>query len=117
MPVAFYMDEQVSRKITKGLRALEVDVLTVQEDGFDSMPDVDILDRASYLNRVVVTYDHHFLTEANRRLDNGIYFYGIVYITDDKAPIGKLIENLELIANVADYSYFKGKRIEYLPYD
>jgi hypothetical protein len=116
MPVAFYMDEQVSRKITKGLRTLEVDVLTVQEDGFDSMPDVDILDRASYLNRVIVTYDHHFVIEANRRLDNGIYFYGVVYITDDKTLVGKLIEDLELIANVADHSYFNGKGIEYLPY-
>jgi len=116
MPVAFYMDEQVPIKITKGLRTLEVDVLTVQEDGFDSMPDVDILDRASYLNRVIVTYDHHFANEANRRLGNGIYFYGVVYITDEKTPVGKLIEDLELIANVADYSYFNGKRIEYLPY-
>ena len=103
-------------QITKGLRVLEVDVLTVQEDGFDSMPDVDILDRASYLNRVIVTYDHHFLTEANRRLDNGIYFYGVVYITDENTPTGKLLDNLELIAKVADHSYFKGRGIEYLPY-
>jgi predicted nuclease of predicted toxin-antitoxin system len=78
MPVALYMDEQVSRKITKGLRAFEVDVLTIREDGFAGMPDVDILDRASHLNRVVVTYDHHFVIEANRRLNDGIYFYGIV---------------------------------------
>lgn len=64
MPIAFYMDEQVSRKITKGLHAIEVDALTIQEDGFDGMPDVDILDRASHLSRVVVTYDHHFVIEA-----------------------------------------------------
>ena len=94
-----------------------MDVITVREDGFAGMPDVDILDRANHLNRVVVTYDHHFLIEARRRLDNGIYFYGLIYITDEKTPIGKLIEDLELIAKVADHSYFKGKRIEYLPYD
>ncbi|MEK7395834.1 MAG: hypothetical protein AAB116_02745 [Candidatus Poribacteria bacterium] len=42
MSVAFYMDEQISKKVIKGLRAFEVDVFTVQEDGFSSMPDADM---------------------------------------------------------------------------
>jgi predicted nuclease of predicted toxin-antitoxin system len=116
MPVAFYMDENIDNRITRELRRKEADVLTTQEDGYTRTPDTEILDRASSLARVLVTYDHHFVIEARRRLDNRIHFYGIVYITDDKTPIGKLIEDLELIANVTDYSYFKGKRIEYLPY-
>jgi predicted nuclease of predicted toxin-antitoxin system len=117
MPVAFYMDENIDSRITRELRRRELDVLTVQEDGYTRTPDIEILDRASSLARVLVTYDHHFVIEAGRRLDNGIYFYGIVYITNNKAPIGKQIEDLELIANVTDHSYFEEKKIEYLPYN
>jgi hypothetical protein len=64
------------------------------------------LDRASSLARVVVTCDDDYLIEANRRLGNKIYFYGVVYI-----------EDIELIAKVADPVDFKVKGIEYIPYD
>jgi hypothetical protein len=117
MPVAFYMDEHIDIRITKGLRRRELDVLTAQEDGYIKTPDIEILDRASNLARVVVTCDDDYLIEVKKRLNDGIYFYGIVYITDDKTPIGKLIEDLELIANVTDHSYFDEKKIEYLPYN
>jgi hypothetical protein len=75
------------------------------------------LDRASSLARVVVTCDDDYLIEANRRLGNKIYFYGVVYITDERTPSGKLIEDIELIAKVADPVDFKVKGIEYIPYD
>ncbi|MEK7395832.1 MAG: DUF5615 family PIN-like protein [Candidatus Poribacteria bacterium] len=117
MPVAFYMDEHIDSRITRELRRREVDVLTVQQDGYIRTPDIEILDRASSLARVVVTCDDDYLIEADRRLNDGVYFYGIVYITDDKTPIGKLIEDLELIANATDHSYFDEKRVEYLPYN
>ena len=116
MPVAFYMDEHIDSKITEGLREREVDVLTVQEDGFVSRSDDDILDRAYQLNRIVVTSDRHFSAEVNRRLKNDIPFYGVIYITR-KVSTGKLIEDLELIANATDHSYFDEKRVEYLPYN
>ena len=115
MPVAFYMDENIDSKITEGLRKREVDVLTVQEDGFVSRSDNDILDRAYQLNRIAITFDRHFSVEVNRRLKNNIPFYGVIYITK-KVSTRKLLDDLELIANVTDYSYFRGKRIEYLPY-
>ena len=74
MSVAFYMDENIDSRITKELRKRELDILTAQEDGYNETPDIEILDRASSLARVVVTYDHHFPIEAHRRLDKGIYF-------------------------------------------
>ncbi|MEK7398212.1 MAG: DUF5615 family PIN-like protein [Candidatus Poribacteria bacterium] len=117
MPVTFYMDEHISSKLTKALRKRGIDVLTAQEDGYIRTPDAKILDRASSLMRAVVTRDEDYLIEAKRRLGNGIYFYGIVYITDEKTPIGKLIEDLELIAKATDHLYFKERGIEYLPYE
>lgn len=38
MTLAFYMDENVPKAITEGLRLLGIDVLTVQEDGLISFP-------------------------------------------------------------------------------
>jgi predicted nuclease of predicted toxin-antitoxin system len=116
MPIAFYMDEHIDSKITRELRRKEVDVLTAQEDGYTSTSDVKILDRASSLARVVVTCDDDYLIEANRRSNNGIYFYGIVYITDDKTPIGKLIEDLVCIAEAGNPKDFIAQKVLYLPF-
>jgi predicted nuclease of predicted toxin-antitoxin system len=115
MPIAFYIDEQVSKKLIKGLRAFEVDVLTVQEDGFASMSDADILDRANYLGRVVVTFDRHFLVEARRRLDNNISFYGVIRIRSKNFSAGKIIDDLRLIAEVEEPKSFINQEPLYLP--
>ena len=67
MSIAFYMDENVHRGITNGLRIRDVDVLTVQEDGRTGFRDPVILDRATELKRVLFTQDDDFLAEATRR--------------------------------------------------
>ncbi len=46
MTVALYMDEQVPRAITIGLRLRGVDVLTIQEDNCIGAADIDLLERA-----------------------------------------------------------------------
>ena len=53
MPVALYMDENVSRTIADELRKQGIDVITIQEDGLMGVPDSDILDRATQLNRII----------------------------------------------------------------
>jgi hypothetical protein len=49
MSLALYMDENVHRAITNGLRLRGVDVLTVQEDKLIGFPDPKILDRSTEL--------------------------------------------------------------------
>lgn len=46
-------NEQIPRQITVGLRLRGVDVLTVQEDNCVGLPDSEVLDRASQLQRVL----------------------------------------------------------------
>jgi predicted nuclease of predicted toxin-antitoxin system len=116
MPVAFYMDEHLSKKLIKGLRAFEMDVLTVQEDGFSSMPDADILDRANYLGRVVVTLDHHFVAEARRRLDNNIPFHGVIRIRSKGLSVGKIISDLIFISEAGEPRDFINREPLYLPF-
>ncbi len=57
MPIALYMDEHVPRAITIALRMRGVDVITAQEDNADGMPDQELLDRASQLQRVLFTVE------------------------------------------------------------
>lgn len=67
MTIALYMDEQVPKAITLGLRQRGVDVLTVQDDGFTTTPDPIVLDRATELGRVIFSQDDDFLMEDHRR--------------------------------------------------
>ena len=76
MSIAFYMDENVHRGITDGLRIRNVDVVTVQEDRRTGFRDPVILDRATELERVLFSQDDDFLAEATRRQQERKNFSG-----------------------------------------
>jgi predicted nuclease of predicted toxin-antitoxin system len=109
------MDVHVRHAITEGLRTREVDVLTAQEDGTATLEDDQLLDRAGKLRRVIFTHDEDFLSEAVRRMDQGIPFTGVIYIHQMKVSVGRCIEDLEFIAKAGEPEDFEN-RIEYLPY-
>ena len=67
MSLKLYMDENVHGAITTGLRLRDVDVLTVQEDGYSGSPDPVILDRSTAPGRIVFTQDRDFLVEGSHR--------------------------------------------------
>lgn len=46
MSIALYMDQNVPRAITVGLRLTGLDVITAYEDGTTEMSDAELLDRA-----------------------------------------------------------------------
>ncbi|MCI0701979.1 MAG: DUF5615 family PIN-like protein [Planctomycetia bacterium] len=99
MAVAFYMDENVRAAITAGLRARGVDVLTAQEDGRRQTPDLEILDRATALGRVVYSEDTDFLVEAAQCQAAGVPFAGVVY-AHQHTPIGTCVTDLEIIGKL-----------------
>ncbi|MGK7903546.1 MAG: DUF5615 family PIN-like protein [Hormoscilla sp.] len=114
MSIALYMDEQVPKPITKGLRQRGVDVLTVQEDGRTGTSDSILLDRATGLGRVMFSQDDDFLVEANLRLAEGINFAGVIYTHQQNVSIGDCVRDLELIAKASDPEDC-ANRVQYLP--
>lgn len=116
MTVTYYMDVNVHGAVTAGLRLRGVDVLTAQQDGRDTTPDPDVLDRAGALGRVVVTYDSDFLAEATARQQSGRWFVGVLKAEerDVKLRPGRYIDDLELIAAAGDPADYEN-RIEHLP--
>jgi len=92
------MDVHVPAAITRALRRRGIDVLTAQEDGAALLEDVELLERASALGRVIFTRDRDFLAEAVRRRREDIPFATVVYAHQLHVPIGRCVEDLALIA-------------------
>lgn len=102
MTIAFYMDHQVPRAITIGLRLRGVDVITAYEDGASEWGDSELLDRATELERVLFTRDDDLLAEATKRQRNGITFQGVIYAHQLRVSIGTCVNDLEIIAKAGE---------------
>ena len=102
MAIRLYMDHNVPRAITNGLKLKGVDLITAYEDGSSQLDDTELLDRASELERVLFTRDYNLLQEATKRQRAGVPFYGIIYAHQLKISIGDCIRDLEIIAEAGD---------------
>lgn len=102
MSIAFYMDQHVPRAITVGLRLRGVEVLTAYEDEASELEDIDLLNRAGELGRVLFTRDDDLLAEATKRQRAGVPFCGIVYAHQLRVSIGRCVEDLDLIAKAGE---------------
>jgi predicted nuclease of predicted toxin-antitoxin system len=114
MTVAIYIDENVHKAIADELRIRGVDALSVREDDRTGISDLEVLERARELKRVVFTRDQDFLIEANVRSQKGETFAGVVYAHQLSVSIGRCVEDLELIAKVSTYDELCD-RVQFLP--
>ena len=114
MPVKFYMDAHFPAPITKQLRRREVDVLAAPEEETNELPDDELLELASSLSRVVVTFDIRFRVMAEDWIRLGRDFAGLVYVNSNRVTIGKVVADLELIAKVYEPGELKNK-VEFVP--
>jgi hypothetical protein len=108
------MDVHVRRAVTTALRLRSINVLTAQEDGAAELDDDRLLQRATDLGRVLVSQDEDLLREGAQRLKEHRDFSGIVYAHQLRITIGRMVEDLELIATATSKEEWSGK-IEYLP--
>ena len=92
-----------------------VDVLTAEEDGAETLEDDALLDRASSLGRVLFSQDVDLLAIAQRQLQTGRDFTGVVYAHQLAISIGQAVRDLELVAKVLDPEDMRN-RVEYIPY-
>lgn len=114
MAIRLYMDHNVRGAVTRGLRRLDLDVLTAFEDGSHRLDDPPLLDRAGVLGRVLFSNDDDLLREAVRRQRSGERFRGLIYMHQDRLTIGETIKELELVAQASAPEEFEN-RIVHLP--
>ena len=103
MPIGLYADAHVPRAIATELRRLGVDLITAQEDGTDALSDPQLLDRATALGRVIVTFDSDFLMEAAlRQREETLRFGGVIFVRARDITYGRCVIELHLLAQLAE---------------
>jgi len=115
MTLALYADVHIPQAIVEGLRLRGVDVIRAQEDHMAEETDRVLLTRATALHRILVTSDHHLLVEASRRQRQRVRFAGIIFVHALRVSIGKGVEDLEIIAKIAEPSDVTDQ-VLYLPF-
>lgn len=115
MPIGLYMDVHIPKAITVGLRLRGADVLTAQEDGTATLTDKKLLDRATELGRMLYSQDDDLLAEARRRLSENEKFAGVIYSHQLSSPIGRCVEDLEIIAKTCDEEDALNQ-VEFIPF-
>lgn len=108
------MDVHIPRAITNGLRLHGIDVITAQEDNANTFSDLELLERATSLDRVLFTFDDDLLAEAANHQKNGALFSGVIFAYPLRISIGLCVSNLHLIAQAADPEDLANK-VEFLP--
>ncbi|SPE53129.1 conserved hypothetical protein [Verrucomicrobia bacterium] len=114
MSLALYMDVHVRRAVTIALQERGVDVLTAQADGRAELADPDLLDRATFLGRVLFSQDEDLLAEATRRQRAGIPFAGVIYAHQLYVTVGRCVSDLELISKAGNPEDLAGG-VQFLP--
>ena len=109
-----YMDVHIRRAVSVSLRLRGVDVLTAQQDGAPRLPDPELLDRATSLDRVLVSGDSDLLREAAQRQRTSRSFSGVIFAHQLRVSVGQMIHDLELLAKFTDPEDHVN-RVEYLP--
>jgi hypothetical protein len=80
-----------------------------REDGASMLSDPDLLDRATMLNRVLVSFDDDLLVEGARRQKAGEPFSGVIYAHQLRITIGQCVHDLELITKVEEPENLTGQ--------
>jgi hypothetical protein len=112
--VALYFDYNADPAAAAGLRRRGVDVITSREDGTNELRDDLLLERATSLGRALYTEDEDFLTISAEWGQAGHNYTGIIYCKQRRIPIGRLIDDLELIAKACE-PVEVANRVIYLP--
>ena len=114
MPVPLYFDQNTSGVLQEQLQRRGVDVLSTRDEGLGTLPDDQVLDRATQLGRVLFTHDLRFWAMAGDWIRKGRPFTGLIF-AHQRTSIGKVIDDLELIAKATDPAEWLS-RVEYVPY-
>lgn len=112
--LSFYMDHHIHASITEELCRRGIDVITAFEDGREEADDEILLERATALDRILVSQDDDLLRIASRWQKTSRKFAGVVYAIQQHIDIGGTIEYLELIAHLMTAAEMQN-RVEYIP--
>ena len=97
MALHLYADECVDARIVAGLRRRGVDIVTAADERLLGADDETHLQRASELDRVVVSSDQDFLRLAHQRAEDGADHPGLLFILP-RTAIGVAVRGIALVS-------------------
>ena len=106
-------DENFNGAILRGLvrRLPELDIVRVQDVGLIHTDDPDILEWAANEGRILLTHDVATITMyAYERVNQGLPMLGVIEVIAT-APIGKIIDDLELFICCSQPDEYEGRII------
>jgi len=109
-------DENFNNDIVRGLlrRNPHLDIVRVQDVGLRGAEDPIILEWAAQEGRVLLTHDAATMSKfAFERVRAGKSMPGVIEVADD-LPIGKVVEDILLLAEYSDRGEWENQVI-YLP--
>ena len=98
MEVKYYLDENIAKSVLKGLRRKGIDTVSVTDVGMRTKSDIEHIQKALELGRVIVTFDNDFLKLNNE----GVTHAGIAFFQDSYTSVDDMIRDLELLYQVMD---------------
>ena len=107
--ISLYLDENLSPRIARQLKLRGIDAVSVRDLGAFGDSDTTHLQRATQLQRVLVTSDVDFLRFAAE----GIEHAGIIFGIQGNHSIGDWVRILELVCFVYSAEEFEN-HVEYL---
>ncbi len=113
----FLTDENFNGAILRGLmrRLPKLDIVRVQDVGLMNTDDPQILEWAASEGRILLTHDVATITMyAYERVNQGLAMTGVVEVIA-KAPIGKIIDDLELFIFCSDPEEYEGQ-VLFIPF-
>jgi hypothetical protein len=115
--VRLLADENFNDDVVAGMLALRpnLDFVRAREVGLDGVNDPGVLAWAAANDRIVVTHDKKTMPPfAYTRVASGLPMPG-VFVVDDWAPVGRVIDNLLLIDDDSQQVDWVN-RVEFLPW-
>lgn len=110
------IDENFKHTILRGVKSRlpELDFVLVRQVGLAGFKDPALLSWAVGNDRIILTHDIKTMVPlAKRLLERGEPMSGVIFVPQ-KMPIGRAIEDLELVIACHSQAEFRD-RIEYLP--
>lgn len=114
MAVKFYADVHVPGPVIVQLRLAAVDILAATEELTQRLPDDQLLETATKLQRVLVTQDLGFREMAYDWILSGRPFAGLIYAKQRRVSYGDFIRDLRLVAEASTPEEWMN-RVENLP--
>lgn len=109
-------DQNFNHDIVRGLlrRLPGLEVRLVQEAGLSQADDPTVLEWAAVEGRILLTHDRATMPNfAYDRVQAGRRMPG-VFLVNDRAPVGEVIENLHLLATCSRDDEWEGQ-VVYVP--